>query len=265
MKLPSPFLTKEDVADLPAWKRWLLRLRFPLAAFYALALVCLICGAVGSVGGEGRNFSLVSMVTFVGGPVLLLSGCPDYRWPKPVRRRYIATSIAVGALLATLLCWGVFATVVSLLNRPRGGGILSDDWRINLALLIGAPWLAWAVLFWRLFALRWTSGFTRMYRLLLAGTWLELIFTLPVDLYVRRRTHCYCEEGTFFAMVIGIVAAFWTFGPGVAMLLLAVRIRRVMRSGCCIQCGYDLRGLSEPRCPECGTPFSPNTPALHTV
>jgi hypothetical protein len=23
----------------------------------------------------------------------------------------------------------------------------------------------------------------------------------------------------------------------------------------CIQCGYDLRGLPEPRCPECGTPF----------
>lgn len=25
----------------------------------------------------------------------------------------------------------------------------------------------------------------------------------------------------------------------------------------CVQCGYDLRGLSEPRCLECGTPFHP--------
>jgi hypothetical protein len=25
----------------------------------------------------------------------------------------------------------------------------------------------------------------------------------------------------------------------------------------CLQCGYDLRGLTENRCPECGTPFDP--------
>ena len=27
--------------------------------------------------------------------------------------------------------------------------------------------------------------------------------------------------------------------------------------GTCHKCDYDLRGLSEPRCPECGTPFDP--------
>jgi hypothetical protein len=27
--------------------------------------------------------------------------------------------------------------------------------------------------------------------------------------------------------------------------------------GHCAICGYDLRGLPEPRCPECGTPFTP--------
>ncbi len=28
--------------------------------------------------------------------------------------------------------------------------------------------------------------------------------------------------------------------------------------GICLQCGYDLTGLTEPRCPECGTPFEPS-------
>jgi len=35
-------------------------------------------------------------------------------------------------------------------------------------------------------------------------------------------------------------------------------LKRIMRSrlpGACVQCGYNLRGLTEPRCPECGTPF----------
>src|SRR3954464_7844824 len=37
----------------------------------------------------------------------------------------------------------------------------------------------------------------------------------------------------------------------------------------CEQCGYDLRALTEPRCPECGKPFDPtaapvpNIPWLH--
>ena len=32
---------------------------------------------------------------------------------------------------------------------------------------------------------------------------------------------------------------------------------RIPQFGFCAQCGYDLRGLTEPRCPECGTTFDP--------
>jgi len=37
----------------------------------------------------------------------------------------------------------------------------------------------------------------------------------------------------------------------------ASRIERARRQGVCHNCGYDLRGLAENRCPECGTPFEP--------
>ena len=33
------------------------------------------------------------------------------------------------------------------------------------------------------------------------------------------------------------------------------RIRRRRKLGLCLSCGYSLHGLTEPRCPECGTPF----------
>jgi hypothetical protein len=32
----------------------------------------------------------------------------------------------------------------------------------------------------------------------------------------------------------------------------------------CLGCGYDLRGLPENRCPECGRPFAPNDPRTYT-
>jgi len=60
--------------------------------------------------------------------------------------------------------------------------------------------------------------------------------------------------------------AYWhaAFGAGwlglaVAWLFIARRAgRQLRRSGrCCLKCGYDLRGLPEPRCPECGMPFNP--------
>jgi hypothetical protein len=38
------------------------------------------------------------------------------------------------------------------------------------------------------------------------------------------------------------------------------RRRRLAKSGRCVRCGYELCGLSEPRCPECGTPFERRAP-----
>ena len=44
-----------------------------------------------------------------------------------------------------------------------------------------------------------------------------------------------------------------------AMFYVAYRLGPVVRrlEGKCVRCGYMLRGLTEPRCPECGTAFNP--------
>ena len=94
-----------------------------------------------------------------------------------------------------------------------------------------------------------------MYRVLVAGTFAEVLLTVPVDVMVRRRTSCYCDEGTFWALIVGGTTALWTFGPEIVLLFLAVRLKHREVKGVCVRCGYDLRGLPEPRCPECGTPF----------
>lgn len=133
------------------------------------------------------------------------------------------------------------------------------NWRADVPWgLIGlllAGWTFWFLIFALLGGGEWTQRFRRMYRTLIAGTVLELLITIPIDAQVRRRTHCYCGEGTFYAMAIGLTAVLWTFGPGVAILFLIRRQQRMASGGRCLQCGYDLRGLDSPRCPECGLPF----------
>ena len=42
--------------------------------------------------------------------------------------------------------------------------------------------------------------------------------------------------------------------------LIAQRETRVEAESRCARCGYDLRGLPEARCPECGRPFEPEEP-----
>ena len=39
------------------------------------------------------------------------------------------------------------------------------------------------------------------------------------------------------------------------LIACAVGSRRRPKPGFCDQCGYNLKGLTEPRCPECGTTF----------
>jgi hypothetical protein len=55
--------------------------------------------------------------------------------------------------------------------------------------------------------------------------------------------------GIAVIFVVVSAAMFWRYnreGP---------KLRRLQ--GRCEKCGYDLRGLPEPRCPECGTAFTP--------
>ncbi len=60
--------------------------------------------------------------------------------------------------------------------------------------------------------------------------------------------------------VLSVCAVFCaaTFAVLSGLVLLRMRYWPVYRRGCCQACGYDLFGLQDARCPECGTPFSPD-------
>ena len=56
------------------------------------------------------------------------------------------------------------------------------------------------------------------------------------------------------AVRIGVFA-FITYATFLFGLWVGGRRRPRVRPGHCIRCAYNLTGLTEPRCPECGTPF----------
>ncbi len=169
-----------------------------------------------------------------------------------------------GSLLVGAITVGLIASICSIIGNhewfDRALSPLGDYGWTTLFV----PWAIWFFIFAFIWAAEWVVVFRRIYRILIAGTILEMIVTIPIDVKVRKQTQCYCGEGTFFGMGFGISVAFCTFGPGMALLYLARYKQQIKLAPVCENCGYDIRGLPEPRCPECGTAFDPSRfdPAL---
>ena len=81
-------------------------------------------------------------------------------------------------------------------------------------------------------------------RLLAAAVWLAcLLFAMEV-----LRLYALGRFVTYPAMIVSLV---------LAMCLFEKVILLERRAFTCRHCGYDLHGLPEPRCPECGNVFDP--------
>jgi hypothetical protein len=77
-----------------------------------------------------------------------------------------------------------------------------------------------------------------------AGIWIALLlFVMGV-----LRLHAWGRLVTYSAMALSFIAVFY-------LCERVVLLDR--RAFTCKQCGYDLHGLSETRCPECGAQFDP--------
>lgn len=93
---------------------------------------------------------------------------------------------------------------------------------------------------------------TRIANYLLLGTAAEALLVIPIDAMLRRKTECYCAEGSFYGLMflgaVGTLAA----GPAIVLPLFARRRRGWYRTHCG-SCGYDMSGsMDASQCPECG-------------
>ena len=70
----------------------------------------------------------------------------------------------------------------------------------------------------------------------------------------------YCDVGLPFLLVFCFAAY-----PALAFIRGPLRRWRRHRKGLCLNCGYNLRGLTEPRCPECAKAFDPKLLAARAI
>lgn len=204
---------------------------------------------------------LILPAVIFSGQLLLLAGAPRWTRGRPRRKRAMALSVALFGTIASALLISLLGTLYSAfqLLQDKPVGISFDS--IGFWFFFAVNWTFWSYVLWRYTTRDWASRYGRVFRLLVQGTLLELALNLPVDILIRRKSDCYCGEGSAVALAFSLLSAGMLFGPGVVLLMLRRRVQLLRPDVECLQCGYDLRGLPENRCPECGRPF-PRPPTL---
>lgn len=161
-------------------------------------------------------------------------------------------SIGTVALAAGLLVGGIVAACVDaawlVFDVEPGGGAVG--------LLLGSLAIAWLIATPLLVEFvrreRRETALSRIAAGLFLGTIVESVAVIPLDVMVRRKTNCYCGQGTFFALVACGSVGLFALGPAIFLLILARRRKR-WYAGHCDACGYDMSGTpTADRCPECG-------------
>ncbi|MCH8211737.1 MAG: hypothetical protein IIB99_10245 [Planctomycetes bacterium] len=190
--------------------------------------------------------------------------------------RSLKRTVCAAGLVGGFLFTGLILSLLELFKvwEPVGEWITNESrvwggvWGGDMAAVfvvfwvsIAAGWLLWLPILF-IFARR--AGPRRFHErlvvVLLAGTVLETLVIVPIDVMVRRRTDCYCGTGTFFALCISIWAWLWLTGPGIVLAITAKR-RRLLAETHCVNCGYGKGPSPGSACPECGYAWLEVSPA----
>lgn len=151
-----------------------------------------------------------------------------------------------GAALAAAGAWQLFASDEAALDSEK-------VFPIVVAASMIVAWLAATPLVVRFVARgRREDRLARLSAMIFMGTVVEAVAIVPLDVMMRRKTSCYCDTGTFWALTACGTVGMFVLGPA-ALLPIVARRRKRWYAGRCDACGYDMRSTPRAaRCPECG-------------
>jgi hypothetical protein len=138
---------------------------------------------------------------------------------RPVRKRHVLSTVLASLFAMLVMVSGMVAAASEHLGHtPNARGPMP----IVIFSGVGVVWLLWSVLF-GFYAGRGRGRTltSRLVRMLLAGSILELLIAVPTHIIARWRNYCCAGFMTFWGLVTGLSVLLFAFGPG--MFILFVR------------------------------------------
>ena len=256
-----------DGVSARAKRRWLVRwwIAQGAAVWLGVPLIPLAAGEVpADLGDFLRPYADPNYVLVMAGIALTLAFLQwlylrPVRAPQPGKRPVrLVWSMLLGGLAVSVLLCALLLAVLGVANdilriRPY---VVEDDaaWWTLVGVLVLNWVLATPLLL--AFASRSHSAedhLRRVATVLFAGTLIELLAVIPLDVLARRHESCWCFRATVLSIGVALAVGLILVGPAVFLVLLARRRRR-WPMGKCAACGADVgEDLRIARCPACGS------------
>ena len=150
---------------------------------------------------------------------------------RPLTRKAIIWPVLAGLAMLLLMVAGMSLVAWETVLRIHDATDSSFEAKVIIIcasfLVLALIWLSWAILF----------GFycgrneprtvvSRLVRMLLAGSILELLVSVPAHVYARSKDDCCGGMGTVWGLAAGISVMLFAFGPTV-FVLFARRVRSI--------------------------------------
>jgi hypothetical protein len=220
-------------------------------AAYLCAVVVACLGIFEALGfGDGWWLLAVFAAAFIVGGGLGVAALTRLSSANGVPVRVsIAVLALASAHLTVAALFGLAGVVELAVNEPFG----SAELLVLAGVILLLNWLVGAVAMWTFTRSRDPESALRcLVSRLFLGTLIETAALIPIDVMIRRKTSCYCEETTLWALTFCWGVGTLTLGPAIWLVPLSKRRRR-WHGGRCEVCDYDMSGcMKSLRCPECG-------------
>jgi hypothetical protein len=136
---------------------------------------------------------------------------------RPVHRGSIWFPVIGSGLLTGGLFLGAGIAIYELFEWDKNDGTGTIFWSIIIASVF--VWIGWSILFAIIAFRRAEDGLgSKLHRLVIVGSILELLIAVPAHIIVRRRDECCAGILTGFGICLGVAVMLVSFGPSVLFL-----------------------------------------------
>ena len=195
-------------------------IRWTLLSLYCLVVLSLIVIGITN-NSEGLEYWIALGLMAVC-QVIFMCGAGTINLCEPIERHRLIWPVLIASLMMAVLAGSLWLALSELFEWPENDWVIVLFWGIAIL-----NWFIWfVVLFIYTKDVERFRAIRRLIAVVIGGSLLELLASIPAHIIVSRRPACFVGIRTAIGIIAGICVMFWAFGPGIILLFLRNKFRK---------------------------------------